>query len=591
MKIPPPIPAGSFNIRPCHFPVLERSREGFMIKKAYVIGVDYGTDSVRSVLVNALDGKTVASAVFDYPRWKKGLFCDPSKNQFRQHPLDYVEGLEKTIKQVLAQAPNGIRENIRGISVDTTGSTPVPVDKTGAPLALSPEFAKNPNAMFVLWKDHTAVQEAAEINRTAKSWGGIDFTQFEGGIYSSEWFWAKILHVLRSDKKVEKAAYSWMEHCDWIPALLTGDTDPLAVKRSRCAAGHKAMWHESWGGLPSDDFLRKLDSRLGGLRDRLYRDTFTADIPAGTISRAWAKKLGLSQDVVIGTGSFDAHMGAVGAEIKPYILCKIMGTSTCDMLVAPAAELKGKLIRGICGQVEGSIIPGMLGMEAGQSSFGDVYAWFKDLLSWPLQVVAPKVKTSDKKAAVQWAEAVGDGIISELSKAASAVDLADTGITALDWLNGRRTPDADQNLKAAITGLNLGSDAPKIFRALVEATAFGARKINDRFISEGVPIKGVIAIGGVSKKSPFVMQVMADVLGMPIQVAKSEQACALGAAMCASVAAGVHTNLKTAQKIMGSGFDRDYKPNPGNVKRYSSLYDKYSKLGAYVEAQTHGESV
>jgi L-ribulokinase len=561
-----------------------------MNPKDYIIGVDYGTDSVRSVLVSALDGGTVASAVFDYPRWKKGLFCDPAKNLFRQHPLDYVEGLEKTIRQVLAQTPKGASENVRGISVDTTGSTPVAVDKTGAPLALSPEFSQNPNAMFVLWKDHTAVQEAAEINRIAKSWGGIDFTQYEGGVYSSEWFWAKILHVLRSDKKVEKAAFSWMEHCDWIPALLTGSMDALAVKRSRCAAGHKAMWHESWNGLPSEDFLKKLDPRLGGLRDRLYRNTFTADVPAGTISKAWAKKLGLPQDVVIGTGSFDAHMGAVGAEIKPYILCKIMGTSTCDMLIAPVEEMKSKLIHGICGQVEGSIIPGMLGMEAGQSSFGDVYAWFKDLISWPLQAVSPKVKSPDKKATAQWINAVTDRIIPELSKAAATIDLEETGITALDWLNGRRTPDADQNLKAAITGLNLGSDAPKVFRALVEATAFGARKINDRFISEGVPIKGVIAIGGVSKKSPFVMQVMADVLGMPIKVAKSEQACALGAAMCASVAAGVHSNLKKAQKVMGGGFDMEYKPNPKNVKRYSSLYEKYTKLGAFVEAQTHGKA-
>jgi L-ribulokinase len=554
-----------------------------MIQKAYVIGVDYGTDSVRSVLINALDGKTAAGSVFEYPRWKKGSFCDPAENQFRQHPLDHIEGLEKTVKEVLSKVPKSIRENVKGISVDTTGSTPVAVDRAGVPLALKPGFGQNPNAMFVLWKDHTAVGEAAEINRAARSWGGEDFTKFEGGVYSSEWFWAKILHVLRQDATVEKAAFSWVEHCDWIPALLAGNTDPLAIKRSRCAAGHKAMWHASWNGLPPEEFLAGIDPKLSGLRQRLYNLTFTSDVKIGNLSREWARRLGLPEDVAVGVGAFDAHMGAVGAEIEPYILCKIMGTSTCDMLIAPVHEIGDKLIRGICGQVDGSIIPGMLGMEAGQSSFGDVYAWFKDLIAWPLETLLSKTRTVSKTTAAKIVAEIEKRIIPELSKRAEKMDVGETDITALDWLNGRRTPDADQRLKAAIMGLSLGSDAPKVFRALVEATAFGARKINDRFISEGVPIQGVIAIGGVSKKSPFVMQVEADVLGMKLKVARSEQACALGAAMCAAVAAGIHPTLQQAQKAMGNGFELEYRPKPENAKRYLDLYEKYSKLGAFVE--------
>jgi L-ribulokinase len=472
--------------------------------------------------------------------------------------------------------------------VDTTGSTPVAVDNAGTPLAMTPAFVKNPNAMFVLWKDHTAVEEADEINRVAKTWGGTDFTRYEGGVYSSEWFWSKILHILRHDAAVAEAAFSWVEHCDWISALLTGNTDPLAVKRSRCAAGHKAMWHASWNGLPSEEFLSAVDPKLSGLRERLFNLTFTSDVKIGNLSRDWARRLGLAETVAVGVGAFDAHMGAVGAEIEPYQLVKIMGTSTCDMLVAPMDEFGDKLIRGICGQVDGSILPGMLGMEAGQSSFGDVYAWFMNLLAWPVETLLAKTKIVSKATAAKIAAEIGGGIIPELSRRASKIDLSETGLTALDWLNGRRTPDADQRLKAAIMGLSLGTDAPKLFRALVEATAFGARKINDRFLSEGVPIQGVIAIGGVSKKSPFVMQVVADVLGMEIKAARSEQACALGAAMCAATASGIYPTMLQAQKAMGGGFERVYKPDSENASRYLALYEKYSKLGAFVESQTRG---
>ena len=545
----------------------------------YVIGLDFGTDSVRSVIVNAENGEEIASSVNQFSRWKEGKYCNPAKNQFRQHPLDYIEGLEITIMESLKKSGPGTAEKIKGISIDTTGSTPVAVDKEGTPLGLLPDFADNPNAQFILWKDHTAVQEAEEINHVAKTWGGTDFTMYVGGIYSSEWFWAKILHVLREDEKVRESAFSWIEHCDWMTALLTGNTDPLTIKRSRCAAGHKAMWHKSFDGLPSEDFLIRIDPLLGGIRQRLYTDTYTSDIKAGELSSEWADKLGLPEGIAIGAGAFDAHMGAVGGGIRPYMLSKVIGTSTCDMLVAPMEEMGDTLVRGICGQVDGSIIPGMLGMEAGQSGFGDIYAWFKDVLMWPSKQIAGGLTDS-------YLEEFSEKIIPELSGEAEKLPVDESGIVALDWMNGRRTPDANQNLKGAITGLNLGSTAPAIFRALVESTAFGSKKIVDRFESEGVPIKGVIALGGVAKKSPFVIQVLANVLNRNIEVAASEQACALGAAMFASTAAGIYKTVEQALEKMGSGFEKEYWPDTLQVQKYAVLYEKYSRLGTFVEQET-----
>lgn len=551
--------------------------------KKFVIGIDYGTDSVRSVVVETGNGEIAGTSVFEYPRWRKGLFCDPSINQFRQHPLDYTEGLEYSVKGAIKGLTADTVKNIVGITVDTTGSTPVAVDKDGVPLSLKPGFENNPDAMFVLWKDHTGVKEAAEINELARLWGGIDFTKYEGGIYSSEWFWAKILHVLRNSREVRKDAWSWVEHCDWIPALLTGNTKPAEIKRSRCAAGHKAMWHADFNGLPDQKFLSKLDPLLTGLRERLYNETFTSDIEVGVLSEEWAKKLGLPGNVKVGVGTFDAHSGAVGGEIKPYQLVKVMGTSTCDMIVAPMDEVGNKLVAGICGQVDGSIIPGMLGLEAGQSAFGDIYAWFGGLLLWPVNEIIAKMNWIDEKTRERIKIETADKIIAELSKQAEALTVEDTGIVALDWMNGRRTPDANQALKGAITGLSLGSDSPRIFKALVEATAFGSKMINERFISEGIRIDGVIAIGGVAKKNPFVMQIVADVLNMPIKVASSDQTCALGSAMAASVVAGIHKDISSAQKVMGGGFEKEYHPDPVRAKKYEILFRKYKELGLLVE--------
>ncbi|MGC8803128.1 MAG: ribulokinase [Bacteroidales bacterium] len=547
----------------------------------FTLGIDYGTDSVRTVIVNTENGEIVSTAVAEYKRWKEGKYCVPAKNQFRQHPLDYIESLEESIKQALASAPAGTAENVVALSVDTTGSTPVAVDKNGTPLSLLPEFNENPNAMFILWKDHTAVAEAEEINRLCKQWE-IDYTRYEGGIYSSEWFWAKILHVLRNDEAVRRTAYSWVEHCDWIPALLVGNTKPEEILRSRCAAGHKAMWAEEWGGLPSEKFLTTLDPLLAGLRERLYTQTYTVDVKVGTLSPQWAKRLGLPESVAVGVGAFDAHLGAVGAEIRPYQLVKVIGTSTCDMITIPEEDVKEKTVRGICGQVNGSIIPGLIGLEAGQSAFGDVYAWFKRLLFEPAAAIIEQSSLDDNTKKVILRE-LDNQLIPYLTWLAEKVDPAESTVVALDWLNGRRTPDANQLLKGAIAGISLGSDAGMVFRALIEATAFGAKTIVDRFVSEGVKIDSVSAIGGVSKKSPLVMQILADVLDMPIHVVESDQACALGSAMAAAVAAGLYPSLQQAQQIMGSGYETTYRPNPQQVAVYKKLYQKYLLLARLLE--------
>jgi L-ribulokinase len=545
------------------------------MEQSFVIGVDYGTDSVRSVLIDAGNGKEIASSVFYYPRWKQGLFCNPSINQFRQHPLDYIEGLEITIKHCLQKSGKDIANKVKAISVDTTGSTPVGVDKSGTPLAMLRGFEENPNAMFVLWKDHTATNEAAEINKHAENFS-VNFLQYVGGIYSSEWFWAKLLHILREDEAVRNNIYSFVEHCDWIPFLLTGKNDVHQMKRGVCSAGHKALWAADFGGLPPNDFFTSLDPLLNGYTSKLFTETFTADEPAGVLSEEWAGKLGLSTDVVIGVGAFDAHMGAVGGQIEPYHLSKVMGTSTCDMLVAPQQEVNGKLVWGICGQVPGSIIPGMMGMEAGQSAFGDVYAWFKNLLTWPINQMEIDEKSKQE---------LSDKIISRLSEEASKLPLNENDELAVDWLNGRRTPDADQLLKGAIMNLNLATDAPRIFKALVEATCFGAKAIVDRFNEQGVPVKGLIGMGGVAKKSPYIMQVMADVMNMPIRIHKSEQTCAAGAAMFAATAAGIYEKVEDAMAAMGQGFDTEFKPDPSKTTVYNKKYQRYRRLGEFIVQQ------
>lgn len=550
--------------------------------KNYVIGLDYGTDSVRAVLIDTADGKEIDAEVNYYKRWRDGFCCKPALNQFRQHPLDHIEGLEHTIKTIVGRS--GVKaEDIKGICIDTTGSSPVPVTKEGVPLAMVAGFTENPNAMMVLWKDHTAIKEADEINNLAANWGGENYTKYVGGIYSSEWFWAKILHISRVDEAVKKAAHTWMEHCDLMTYLLIANEDVNDFKRSRCAAGHKAMWHTDWNGLPPKNFLSKLDPYLGELRDRLYQETYTSNEIAGKLSKEWASKLGLTTDTVVAVGTFDAHAGAVGAKIEEHSLVRVMGTSTCDIIVAGEEEVNHKTIKGICGQVDGSVIPGRIGLEAGQSAFGDLLAWFKDVLSWPVEhlVMTSGILSEQQKQDLK--EEIEINFIKKLSEAAAAIPIEDSIPIALDWINGRRTPDANQNLKSALADLSLGSKAPHIFKALINAICFGSKKIADRFKEEGIQINTVVGIGGVARKSPYVMQTLANVMNMPIKVAASDQAPALGAAIYAAVAAGIYGTVTEAALKMGSDFEAEYFPELDKVEVYQELMKSYEQLGLYVE--------
>jgi L-ribulokinase len=531
---------------------------------AYTIGLDYGTNSVRCVVVNTTNGNEITTSVFPYPSGKDGIILDSSDaNLARQNPADYIKGIEISVKNAIKDAKKNDKkfspEKVIGIGVDTTGSTPIPVDKNGIPLSMPAKFKNNPNAMAWLWKDHTGYAEAAEITALAKKYHP-EYLAKCGGAYSSEWFFSKILHCLRVDKKVFDAAYSWVECADYIPAVLVGDTKPENIKRGRCAAGHKAMFNNDWGGLPAKSFLNKLNSKLGALRDRLYKKTYTVDEPAGRLCKEWAKKLGLSENIPVAVGAFDAHLGAVGSGVKNGVLVKIIGTSTCDILVS---SKKGKLadIPGVCGIVDGSVLPNFWGLEAGQSAVGDIFNWFANYIQ-------PGGKHS--------------GSHEELTKKAAKLKPAQSGLLALDWNNGNRTILVDQRLTGLLLGQTLHTKPEEIYRALIEATAFGALIIINRFEEYGIKIKEIINCDGIAERNPLLMQIYADITGREMKVSRSAQSCALGSAIAATVAAGKkaggYDNFAHAQAAMCGVKNKVYIPNKKNHNVYVELYKLYKKL-------------
>ena len=532
-----------------------------MNSRKYVIGIDFGTDSVRALIVATDNGDEIASGVSAYKRWSKGLYCNPKLNQYRQHPLDYIESLSEAIRSALSKCDSSVADGVVGLSFDCTASTPCLINSSGTPLALLDKYSENPDAMFILWKDHTAIAESDKINDVAKCWH-TDYTKYGGGNHSCEWVWAKMLHSLRVAPELQTDAYSWVEHCDWISALLAGDTTPERILRSRCAAGHKAMWHAEWGGLPEKEFLHEVDPLLDIFDGHLFSESYTSDVAAGRLCPQWAERLGLKEGIAVGVGSIDCHVGTVGAGVRDGVLVKVMGTSTCDITTAAYEVIGEHTVRGICGQVDGSVLPGRIGFEAGQAAFGDIYAWYKRLLGWSLRCIADMPDSEDR-------------ILGELTRQAEQLPVTADDMIAVDWFNGRRSPDDDPLATGQLTNLTLATTAPEIFKALVEATAFGSRAINERLADEGLRIDTILAVGGISKKSRFVMQTMADVIGVNIRVVRSEQACALGSAMNAAVAAGIYPSGEAAQDAMSSGFEAEYIPNAERHEVYNKLYARY----------------
>jgi L-ribulokinase len=528
---------------------------------AFTIGIDFGTRSVRAVIVDCKDGREVSSSVFNYPLGSAGVLIDPKDtNLARQSPADYLQGLEESVKGALAQAakdPAFKSSRVIGIGVDTTGSSPIPVDKQNTPLALLPKWKGNLHAQCWLWKDHTSHRQAARITEVARN-VRPNYVAKCGNTYSSEWFWSKIWRCLEVAPDVFDAAYSWVEFSDWIPSVLAGVQDPLEVKRGICAAGHKALYSDEWGGLPDKEFLSLLDPKLAALRDRLYTKAWDATVPAGTLSGEWATKLSLPMGLPIAIGEFDVHYGAIGSGIEEGVLVKAIGTSTCDCIVV-GDDKKVADIPGICGIVPGAILPGFIGIEAGQSAVGDIFNW--------------------------WVDGVCGGDASlhaELTREAAAQKPGQSGLLALDWNNGNRTILVDPLLTGLILGQTLHTSSAQIYRALIEATAFGARAIIERISEYGVPIRRVVCCGGVAEKNPMLMQIYADVTGCTMQVARSGQACAVGAAVAASVLAGAakggHSDFRSAQNAMTGVKEISYQPIKQNQEIYQRLYQLYRKL-------------
>jgi len=531
------------------------------MSQAFVIGLDYGTNSVRAVVVDCATGEAIATSVFDYPSGERGVIVDARDPHLaRQNPADYVDGLREATRGALAAAeatPGFTRERVIGIGVDTTGSTPIPVDAHARPLALDPEWRDDPAAHAWLWKDHTSAHESAEITRIAAE-HAPEYLSPIGGTYSSEWFWSKVWHCRKVAPDVFAAAASWVELADYVPAVLAGVDEVRDVARSVCAAGHKAMYSPVWGGLPSKEFLARLDPDLADLRDRLFDEAHAPDRPAGTLSSGWAAALGLREGIPIAMGGFDAHYGAVGSQVRPGTLVKIIGTSTCDIAIAPSGEPLAD-VPGICGIVDGSVMPGYYGIEAGQSAVGDLLRWWVDV-----------VCEGD------------DSLHAELSDRAAKLRPGESGLLALDWNNGNRTVLVDTRLTGLLLGQTLRTDRAEIYRALIEATAFGARAIVERLVENGVPIERVVGCGGIAAKNALFLQIYADVLGRPMLLAGSSQTPALGAAVSAAVAAGSaaggYDDFAEAQAKMTSLKDERFDPNPAATTVYDELYGMYREL-------------
>ncbi len=545
------------------------------MKKNYVIGVDFGTDSVRAVVAELSSGTVAGEGSAYYPRWKKGLYKHPEAHIFRQHPLDYLEGLERCVKEALSSLSAEERKAVAAIGMDTTGSTPAPVNREGTPLSMTKEFAGCEDAMFYLWKDHSAKEEADLINEAFTS-GPVDYCKYQGK-YSSEWYWAKVLHAARTNPGLCEQAYTWVEHSDWIVGVLCGNTRPETLYHNACAAGHKALWHSSWKGLPDGETLGRLHPYLAAVRERYGRAPEPSTKRAGLLTEEWAGKWGLEGNVLVAGSSFDAHAGAVGAGIREGTLVCTIGTSAVDMAVSRAENLEGKDITLYGGQAENSILPGLIGVETGQAAFGDIFAWFKKLLLWPAE------QYLKGRGAEELYREMEETLLRTLEDAVTRRGEEEFPVS-LDWFNGRRYPDTDDSRRAAIAGLSLASDAPGIYRSLMFGAVCGLKRIVEGLEQAGIEINRVTAVGGISGKSPYVMQLMADLLQKTIVTVNAKETCALGAAMYGAVAAGYFPSLEAAGAVMAAKEEKVYRPDPYKYRFYEGKYREYLALAKAAES-------
>lgn len=522
----------------------------------YLIGIDYGTDSARAVLSDSF-GHIIAASTGYYPRWAKGLFCDPSICKFRHHPLDYLEVLEQTLKDVVAACPDPSK--IRAIAMDSTCSTPCFVDENLVPLSLKPGYEDDPDAMFVVWKDHSMVREANEITAWCAKQPGHNYASHCGLNYSAECYWSKILDIVRRRPEIRRDGWTLLENCDFVPAVLTGTTDPGKMRYSHPGASAKHMWAEEWGGFPPDEFFDALDPALTRIRHHMSEVNFYSDESAGHLCPEWARKLGLSEDVVVAAGNIDSYAGAMAANVRKGTLAMNIGTTGCFMTEIPTGTVS---VPGVFGQVPGGIHRGMDLLEVGLSAFGDMFAWYRRLLGW----------------------AGGDDIMARITAAAQALPLDESIPVATDNFNGRRSPKPNDALPASIMGLTINTTAPQLFRSLVEAAAYATRAVVEHLAGYGVIIDRFVAMGGVSQKSPFVMQTLADVLRSPVSVVDCKDTCAMGDTLFAAVAGGVWPDLDTAASHMCPGILRVYEPAEGVESYYERRYAKYLSLSAFTES-------
>ncbi len=534
--------------------------------KRYSLGIDFGTLSARAVLVDVENGEEIATSIHEYANGVIDHALPSSGTELPhgwalQDPKDYLISLETTIPAVIRKA--GVQaKQIVGIGIDFTACTLLPIDNTGTPLCFDPKWADNPHAWVKLWKHHATQPEANHINETARQRGEVFLARY-GGKISSEWFFPKVLQVLNEAPDVYATAYKFIEAADWITLQLTG-----AESRNACTAGYKAMWEKA-SGFPSNDFFKALDPRFEHVVDeKMSRSISPVGAKVGGLTAVMAAKTGLQPGIAVASANVDAHVAVPAATVtREGIMVMIMGTSTCHMVLGK----KPKIVEGMCGYVEDGILPGYFGFEAGQSCVGDHFAWF--------------IKNCVPESYENEAEERGISVHLLLEEKASRQKPGESGLLALDWWNGNRSVLVDADLTGLILGCTLNTRPEDVYRALIEATAFGTRMIIEAFESNGVAINEIVACGGLPEHNEMLMQIYADVTGREFKLVRSAQACALGSAMWGAVAAGSaaggYDDINEAADKMAGVKDFSYKPSPNNHEVYNQLFEEYRTLHDY----------